>query len=75
MAKLTIGNMPRAALYSTCLPGWLNMRLTSKQNVPRVTETRKVSVVSQKNVRISPYKFCHALMFPSLAKPLEVVFL
>ncbi len=51
MAKLR--DMSRATFYLTCLPGWRNMRVTSKQNVPRVAETRNVSIVSQSYWRVS----------------------
>ncbi len=57
MAKL--GDMSRVTLYSACLQGWLNMRVTSEQHVLQVAEARNVSVVSQKTFRV--YKFCRAL--------------
>ncbi len=50
--------------YLSCLPGLLNIRVTSEQHVPRVAETRNVSVVSQKHLRVSSYKFCRAAKFP-----------
>ncbi len=50
-------DMLGATLYSAYLWGWLNMRKTSEQHVPRVAETRNVSVVSQKHLRVPPYKF------------------
>ncbi len=60
LAVAELGGLLRAILYSACLPGWLTMRVSSKQYVPRLAETRNVSVVSQKQ-RVSSYKFFHAL--------------
>ncbi len=43
MAKL--GEVSHATLFSACI-----RRVTSEQHVPRVAETRNVSVVSQKHL-------------------------
>ncbi len=62
MAKL--GDLSRVTLYSACLLGWLNMRMTSEQHASshlHVVDTRNVSVVSQKHLCVSCYKFCLAL--------------
>ncbi len=44
-------------LYSVCVPGWLNTLVTSEQHDLRFSETSNVSVVSQKRLRVSRYKF------------------
>ncbi len=54
MAKL--GELSRATLYSTCLLGWLNMKVTSKQHVPRVicmSWRQEMSLLSPRNVCVS----------------------
>ncbi len=48
-----LGDMSSATLYSASLPGWLNMRVASEQHVPRVKETRNVSVASVKHLCLS----------------------
>ncbi len=50
VAKLE--DMLHATLYSACPLGWVNMRVTREQHVPRVEETRNVCHVSQKHLRV-----------------------
>ncbi len=55
MAKL--GNLSRATLYSACLPGLLNMRVTSEQHVPRViirmSQRQEMFLLSPRNTYVS----------------------
>ncbi len=51
MAKL--GDLSRATLNSACLPGWLNMRVTSEQHVPRVicmSRKQEMLLLSPRNI-------------------------
>ncbi len=62
-----LGDMPRVTLYSACLSGWLNIRVTSEQHVPQVPETRNVSIVSQ-NVCVSRSNFVARYKVSEVAK-------
>ncbi len=59
VAKL--GDMSHSTYYAAFLPGWLNVRVTSDQHVPRVKEARNVSVVSLKHLQ------CFSLQIASRA--------
>ncbi len=56
MAKLR--DLSHATMYSACLP----------PSYLHVAETRNVSVVSQKHLRVCCYKFCRALQSFEVAK-------
>ncbi len=47
MAKLE--DMLRATLHSACLPGWLNMQVTSEQHIPK-SKRQKVFLLSTRNI-------------------------
>ncbi len=49
--------LSRATLNSACLPGWLNMRVTSGQHVPRVICMSR----RQEMFLLSPRNFCMSL--------------
>ncbi len=54
MAKL--GDLLRATVYSVCLPGWLNMRVTSEQHVPRIicmSRRQELLLLSPRNICVS----------------------
>ncbi len=70
MAKT--GDMSRATLYSACLPGWLNMRVTSEKHLPQVicmSQRQKMFLLSPRSICVSlATNFVARYKVPEVAK-------